>query len=448
MKLTFCGAAGQVTGSCYLLESGGHKILIDCGLFQGTSMAEKENYGPFPFDAKGIEAVFVTHAHLDHTGRLPKLRQDGFAGNVYSTPPTKDCAELILLDSENLLTREAERHGHPPICTVGGVEAVMQQWQTVEYHDSVIQGPFTVTFYNAGHILGSAVLKIEAEGKSVVFSGDLGNYPAPIIQPTEFLDGADACVVEATYGDSVHDPDATRREMLDHVIEETVKAGGALMIPAFALERTQELMFYIDALMTRNQVPHVPVFIDSPLAIKLSAIYQKYPQYLNKEAKSFTHEGERLFNFPSLRFTMTSEESKGINEVPNPKIVMAGSGMMHGGRILHHARRYLSDPKSTILFIGYQAEGSLGRRILEGAKSVHVFGEPTVVRCKVRAINSYSAHADRPKLIGWLQHLQPKLKRVFIVHSEAPVASAFAKTVAAELSIEALATKTNDTVEL
>jgi metallo-beta-lactamase family protein len=448
MKLTFCGAAGQVTGSCYLLESGGHQILIDCGLFQGTNMAEQENYGPFPFDATKIEAVFVTHAHLDHTGRLPKLHRDGFTGTIYSTPPTKDCAEFILLDSENLLAHEAQRHGHEPICTTGEVENVMQQWQTLNYHETHQQGPFTITLYNAGHILGSSIAKIDVEGKTIVFSGDLGNYPPPIIQPTEFLDGADICAIDGTYGDSVHAPDSTRREMLDSVIEETVKAGGVLMIPAFALERTQELMFYIDELMTRNQVPRVPVFIDSPLAIKLSSVYQKYPEYLNKEAHSFTQAGDKLFNFPSLRFTLTSDESKAINDVPNPKIIMAGSGMMHGGRIMHHAKRYLSDPNSTVLFIGYQAQGSLGRRVMEGAKTVHIFGEPIAVHCKVRVITSYSAHADKPKLLEWLGHLKPQLKQLFVIHSEQPTAEAFAKTTQAELGVASLVPKVGQTVEL
>ncbi len=448
MKLTFCGAVGQVTGSCYLLESGGHRILVDCGLFQGTNMAEKENYAPFPFDPKGIEAVFVTHAHLDHTGRLPKLQREGFVGTVYSTPPTKDCAELILLDSENLLCREAERSGHPSLCTVGTVEDVMKLWNTVEYHGSVTQGPFTVTFYDAGHILGSSILKIQMEGKTIVFSGDLGNYPAPIIEHTEFLDAADYCVVEATYGDSVHDPDATRRDMLEGVIEETIQSGGVLMIPAFALERTQELLFYMDQLFTEGKVPRVPVFMDSPLAIKLSAVYHKYQRYLNPAAELLAGKKNNLFNFPGLQFTLTSEASKAINDVHPPKVILAGSGMMHGGRILHHARRYLSDPKSTILFIGYQGEGSLGRRIMEGAKEVHIFGEPVHVACKVRVITSYSAHADRPKLLEWLGHMKGTLKQAFVVHSETSVATAFAKTAQTELGFAVTVPTIGHSVEL
>lgn len=448
MKLSFHGAAGQVTGSCYLLESAGHKILIDCGLFQGTNMAEKENYEAFPFDPKTIEAVFVTHAHLDHTGRLPKLHRDGFQGHVYSTPPTKDCAELILLDSENLLCREAERAGKPSLCPVGSVGDLMQQWEMVEYHQPMTSGPFTITFYNAGHILGSAILKIEAEGKSIVFSGDLGNFPAPLIEPTEFIEKADYCVVESTYGDSVHDPDETRREFLEDVIEDTVKQRGVLMIPAFALERTQELLFYMDQLFTQGRAPRVPVFIDSPLAIKLSAIYQKYPQYLNPEARKHSRDGAQLFNFPGLKFTMSSEESKAINEVPSPKIIIAGSGMSHGGRILHHERRYLSDPKSTILFIGYQAVGSLGRRIMEGAKEVHIFNEPVHVRCKVRVITSYSAHADRPKLTRWLWHMRDSLKRVFVVHGEAGVGGNFAQTIKNDLAVDALVPVVGQTIEL
>lgn len=429
MKLTFCGAAGGVTGSCYLLESGEHRILIDCGLFQGNRFADAENYEPFSFDPAHVQAVLVTHAHLDHVGRLPKLYREGFRGTIYSTPPTKDCAELILLDSEKLMCREAERDNRAPLCTTSTVEPVMRLWRKIEYHTPVTIGPFTATFFNAGHILGSASIRIEAEGKSITFSGDLGNTPAPIIQPTEPPAPSDYVVVESTYANRTHDPESTRREILQDVIQETVARGGVLMIPSFALERTQDIVYFMNELFTDGRIARVPVFIDSPLAIKLTAIYHKYRRFFNAEADQRIASGDDIFNFPDLHLTLTSEQSKAINSVPPPKIVLAGSGMSHGGRILHHEVRYLPDPNNTILFIGYQAEGSLGRRIMEGANEVTIFGETIPVRCRVRAVSSYSAHADQPKLMHWLWPMRQHLKRVFISHGEDEGRAVFAQAI-------------------
>jgi len=448
MNLTFCGGTGQVTGSNYLLETGRHKVLVDCGLFQGGSFAGEENYKPFPYDPKKIEAVFVTHAHLDHVGRIPKLYREGFRGKVYSTPATRDCAELILLDSERLMCQEASRHGHEEFCTTGTVEQVMRLWHGVEYGQDLQHGEFFARFSDAGHILGSSSIAIRAEGKTIVFSGDIGNYPAPIIRPTQLPKGADFVVMESTYGADTHDPQETRKQVLEEVIKETVSRGGVLMIPSFALERTQDLLYHLNELFAEGRIPRVPVFLDSPLAIRLTAVYHKYRRYFNEEASALIAHGDDIFNFPGLHLTLTSELSKAINDVPSPKIIIAGSGMSHGGRILHHERRYLPDPNSTILFIGYQAVGSLGRRIMEGAKEVGIFGDPIEVNATTRSITSYSAHADRAKLLAWIGSTKETVKHVFVTHGEEDRSASLAASIRDELGLNAVVPAMGDTVTL
>lgn len=448
MNLTFCGGTGQVTGSNYLLTTGRHKVLVDCGLFQGSSFAGDENFKAFPYDPKEIEAVFVTHAHLDHVGRLPKLYREGFRGKIYSTPATRDCAELILLDSEKLLCQEATRHGHEEFCTTGTVEQVMRLWHGVEYGQDLQHGEIFVRFSDAGHILGSSSIAIRAEGKTVVFSGDIGNFPAPIIRPTQLPTGADFVVMESTYGNEHHDPQETRKQILEEVIRETFSRGGVLMIPSFALERTQDLLYHLNELFAEGRIPRVPVFLDSPLAIRLTSVYHKYRRYFNEEANEAIQDGDDIFNFPGLHLTLTAELSKAINEVPSPKIIIAGSGMSHGGRILHHEARYLSDLNSTILFIGYQAVGSLGRRIMEGAREVSIFGEPVEVNAQIRSITSYSAHADKPKLIEWLASTKDTVKHVFVTHGELDRASALAISIGEELGLHAVVPEMGDSVTL
>ena len=437
MKLYFHGGTGTVTGANYLLESGGERILIDCGLHQGGHFAEKQNFDKFPYDPKTVKAVFITHAHLDHTGRLPKLYAEGFRGQIFSTPPTRDLGELILLDSEHILSKEAEREKRESFFTVENVKAVMELWRAVPYHEPFTVGPFKIEFYDAGHILGSAIIVVEAEGKRIVFSGDLGNFPAPIIKPTELIEEADYCVIESTYGDRVHDDMSKRQEFLEDAIEDVVKRKGVLMIPAFAMERTQDLLYHLNGLVEKGRVPKVPIFIDSPLAIKMTAVYRKYKNYFNAETAAMLKSGDDILNFPGLQLTLTTEESKKINDVPPPKIVIAGSGMSQGGRILHHERRYLSDPKSAIIFIGYQSKGSLGRMVLEGAPEVKIFGERVPVRCEARALSAYSAHADQPKLLAWLSPMRRTLKKLFVVQGEPEVSAALAQKARDELAIPA-----------
>ncbi len=459
LKLTFHGGAKMVTGANYLLETESPRssassprksaILIDCGLHQGSNFCEKHNWEPFAYDPKTIDAVFITHAHIDHTGRLPKLVKDGFRGTVYSTAPTRDASELLLRDSDHILAQEAERFKKPILYNAEDIDQLMRQWQAVEYHKPIVTGDMgqgtgmTVTFWNAGHILGSSFIEIKVDplvnsgrAEKLVFSGDLGNSPAPIIGPWEvYGDDATYCIVESTYGDRVHEQASERVEILEHLIQDTAVAGGTLLIPAFAMERTQELLYEINNMAEHGRIPKIPIFLDSPLAIKLTDVYKKYSRYFDAEAQRAGGRDGSIFDFPGLTRTLTTEESKQINEVKGPKVVIAGSGMSHGGRILHHEKRYLPDPKSTFLIVGYQAQGSLGRQILEGAKAVRIHGEDIPVRCHVKAIGAYSAHADQPQLLEWLRPMRTTLKKAFAVQGEEGPATALAQKISDELAV-------------
>ena len=448
MKLYFYGGAKTVTGSNYLLESEPYgnpekptRILIDCGLFQGTHYGEELNYQPFSYDPKTIDAVFITHAHIDHTGRLPKLIKDGFMGKIYSTAPTKDFAEQLLLDSERLLFKEAESKGLPALYTIEDVNAVMRQWQKLSYHEKIEIGDFEIVFHDAGHILGSSFISIvsKTESKKIIFSGDLGNMPAPLVKDTEPLEKADYVLIESAYGNRIHENPGKRKDKLEDAIEDTVKNKGTLLIPTFAMERTQELLYELNDLVEHGRIPPVPIFVDSPLAIRVTAIYKKYsqdPQYMDSEAIALMRKGDAIFDFPRLTLTLTKEQSKSINDVPPPKVILAGSGMSQGGRILHHEMRYLPDPNSILLFVGYQTKGSLGRQIQNGAEKVRIRGEEIPVKCRVITISGYSAHADQTLLMDWLRPVKNSIKKLFIVQGDEEEMSPFAAKIRDEMAID------------
>jgi metallo-beta-lactamase family protein len=452
MKLTFYGAAREVTGSNYLLEINGQqgktKILIDCGLHQGGHYAEKENFEPFLYNPKEIKKVFITHSHLDHIGQLPKLYKGGFRGEIYSTAPTKDSAKLLLDDSEHILAEEAEREKQKPLYDLNDVEAVDRIWKTAPYRQLLDFGDFKITFYDAGHILGSAFILLEVEGKRIIFSGDLGNPTPSLMKPTDKIPMADYCLMESTYGDRLYHNPEKREDALEDVIENTVKSGGVLMIPAFAMERTQELLYLINDLVKNKKIPAVPVYIDSPLAIKLMDIYKKYESYLNLGHPSVASFKDNIFTFPNVHLTLTKEESKAINDSPSPKVIMAGSGMSNGGRILHHELRYLSGPKNSILFVGYQSAGTMGRAILDGAQEVRIFGETVPVKCKIEQISGYSAHADQEGLLNWLKPARESLKKVFLVHGEEESSKVLAQKIIDDLAINAIVPNIGESFEL
>ncbi len=453
IKLTFWGGARSVTGANYLLEVNRKKYLIECGLTQGSKFAEEQNYQPFPYKAQEIEAAFVTHAHLDHIGLLPKLVKSGFKGKIYATTPTKDLVGPMLEDAASILEEEAQRHHKKPLYQQADISKTLRALEGVDYGQKIkVSEEITVRFRDAGHVLGSAIIEafIEdgTEKKKIVFSGDLGNVPAPFLREPEIIKEADYVLVESAYGDRVHEDKKLRKGLLEDTIEDTISSGGVLMIPAFALERTQELLYELNELVENHRIPSVPIFIDSPLAIKLTEVYKRFSKYYNKKAQTLIQGGDQIFHFPNLRFTNSATESKAINNVPAPKVIIAGSGMSNGGRILHHERRYLPDPKSCLLIIAWQPAGSLGRRVLEGAKIVRIFERPVQVRCRVRAIGGYSAHADRNGLASWIRGFDKSLKKVFVVQGEENAALSLANKIQDELGIEASVPFRGDKVTL
>ena len=333
-KLTFYGGAQEVTGSNYLLETKSNgqktKILIDCGLVQGTKISEDKNDDPFLYDPSSVSGLFITHAHLDHIGKVPKLVKDGFRGKIFSTPPTRDFAKLMLVDSLGIMEKEARRDKKKrTIYSESDVERAMSQWEVLDYHQELslpaAGGGFKINFREAGHIMGSAMVEIENKGKKILFTGDLGNPPNPLLRDMEKVTDIDFLVIESTYGDREHEKLSGAKLKLERTIENTVRKDGVLMIPAFSLERTQKLLFQIDDLVEHGRIPRVPIFLDSPLAIKATKIYKKYQRYYNENAKDIIRSGDELFQFPGLKMTIATEESKAINNVPPPKIIIARS---------------------------------------------------------------------------------------------------------------------------
>jgi len=449
LKLTFHGGAGIVTGANFLLENNEKKILIDCGLVQGEAYCHNCNRDPFPYDPKSIDVLIVTHAHIDHIGRIPRLVRDGFRGVIYSTPSTKELSEISYADSLVLLGEEAREKGILPLYDAQDVQKTLSLWKTIPYHTSKdIGGGFIFTYKDAGHILGSAMVEITYNSKKIVFTGDLGNSPAPLLRDTEVIEDADYIIMESVYGDKNHEPKEERTGKLQAIIEETIKKGGVLMIPAFSIERTQILLYEINNLVEDEKIKSIPVFLDSPFAIKATKVYKRHIENFKKEVQEEIKSGDNIFEFPQLKFTETVEESKHINDVHGPKIIIAGSGMSHGGRILHHERRYLPDSKSTLLLVGFQAAGSLGRILQDGAKKVTIFNKEVRVKASVVNLRAFSAHKDSDHLIEFISNTADRVKKVFVVMGETKASLFLVQRLRDYLGVDAVAPEQGDSVEI
>ena len=451
MRLRFLGAAHTVTGSCYMLEVQDTKILIDCGMFQGSKRIKELNQEDFLFTPAELDAVFLTHAHVDHSGLIPKLCREGFKGPVYATKTTCDLAQIMLPDSAHIQVSDAEmrnrkgaRSGAEPVDPLYTMEDAMralQQFRPISYKKEFSLGDhIRVVYHDAGHIIGSAIIEIFAteEGKTTkfVFSGDLGQPNQPIIKDPSIIRGADFLIVESTYGDRLHQ-EYDKESVLAEVVNDTMDRGGNLIIPAFAVGRTQTLLYYFYKLWKAGRIDDVPIILDSPLAIAATRIFVENSQDFDEEAIELLNREGKLPQMPQLRICKTAAESQALNSSESSAIILSASGMADAGRILHHLKHNLWRPESTILFAGYQAEGSLGRRLVDGMKRVRVMGEEIAVRATIKMMEGFSAHADAKQLIRWIGCIEePKPAKVFIVHGEATAQEALRTNIMSELGFD------------
>ena len=442
IKLKFFGAARNVTGSCYLMEANGSRIFVDCGLYQERDLKSR-NWDSFPVPPETIDAVLLTHAHLDHCGRLPKLVKEGFQGVIYCTPATAEIAQVIMKDSAYLQEEDVkhkkarhEKQGktspfpYEPLYTQADVEATIPLFRPVGYQMPIPVGEgISAVFREAGHIFGSTSIRLTVEQggetRTVLFSGDVGRWDIPIINDPDPFDAADYILIESTYGDRTHGESKDIPGELERIINETHRAGGNVVIPSFAVERTQELLYHLNELLRENRIPHLVTFVDSPMAIKVTDIFKKHAELFDEETRELLHKGIHPCDLPGLTMSNTVDQSKAINHIKGTAIIIAGSGMCTGGRIKHHLKNNLDRPESTILFVGYQAVGTLGRLILDGVNPIRIFGEEHEVKARIEKISGFSAHADQNELLRWISSIKKPPRQIFVVHGESKAADAF-----------------------
>lgn len=437
MNITFYGAARGVTGSCHMVEAAGMKFLIDCGMFQGKLTDQMLNYEEFSFDLNDIDFVILTHAHIDHSGRIPKLYKEGFKGKIYTTTATLDLCGIMLADSGHIQEKEIEwvnkkrrragkTENEPMYTAQDGIDS-LSLFEGIEYEDIVvINENLSFKLLDAGHMLGSSIVEIyvkeEGKEKKLVFTGDLGNLNMPIINDPTYIESADYLVMESTYGDRSHGKIEDQSGKLIQIMLDTYEKGGNLIIPSFAVGRTQEILYeinkYAEAKGIGEKITKIPVYVDSPLAVNATKVFEENPEYYDEDALKYLLKGDNPLEFKNLHFVSSSEESKALNEDLSPKVIISASGMCEVGRIKHHLKHNLYRPESTILFVGFQAEGTLGKKILSGERIVKIFGEEIAVNAEVKYLDAFSGHADKEGLLTWLRKMNKKPKNIFLVHGE------------------------------
>ncbi|NMB07705.1 MAG: MBL fold metallo-hydrolase [Tissierellia bacterium] len=457
MDIQFCGAAKVVTGSNYLIESREHKILIDCGMFQGNRELERKNFEKFPYNPVDIDYLILTHAHIDHSGRIPKLVKEGFKGKIISTKPTYDLCKIMLMDSAKIQeadteweNRKRQRAGKKPIeplYTTEEAEVSLKYFETYLYDQIIILNEdIQLRFRDAGHMLGSAIIElwIKEKGKfiKIVFSGDLGMPNRPIINNPEFIDDTDYLVIESTYGDSIHEGIGKSTQRLVEIINKTALRGGTVMIPSFAVGRTQELIYELNKYYEYNvnveEYMNIPIYVDSPMAVLATEAFQLNSSSFNNEAKNLILKGDNPFIFSNLRYIKDQKESMALNKYEFPKVIISSSGMATAGRIRHHLKHNLWDEKNSLVFVGYQAEGTLGRIILNGVKKVKILGEEVAVNSEIYNLEGLSGHADQIMLLDWIRKFKTKPQKIFIVHGEEESSKTLSKLIEDEFNIETI----------
>ncbi|HOX38849.1 MAG TPA: MBL fold metallo-hydrolase [Candidatus Brocadiia bacterium] len=443
MKIQFLGAVRAVTGSMHLLEIGNSRLVLDCGLFQGRRKEAFERNRRLPIAPEAVDAVILSHAHIDHSGNIPTLVKQGFKGRIFATPATRDLCDIMLADSAYLQVKDVEfvnkkrakqgKAPFEPLYTPEDVPPAMARFRAVPYGapEEILPG-VTATFHDAGHLLGSAVTRLEiangSGGVSLIFTGDLGRPDMPILRDPQLVLPADILITESTYGDRLHPPKADVKRLLSEVVMETVKSRGKLIIPAFSVGRTQQILYFLRELYTEKAIPDVPVVVDSPLSAKATEQYARHPECYDPETLDALASGAEPFTFKQVRFTVDTDESKAINDMPGPLIIVSASGMCEGGRVLHHLAHNIANPSTRILFVGYQAEHTLGRRLIEHADPIRIFGEEYHPLAQTRIINALSAHADRDEMLDYFGHMSGRTRKTFVVHGEEGPSMAFAES--------------------
>lgn len=448
IKLTSYGATEEVTGSCHLLNIDGYRILVDCGMWQGDWENYRKNWNKFLFDPQNIDAVILTHAHLDHCGRLPKLYAGGYNGPIYATDATIDLAKIVLEDSYFIMDEKAFRKKMPKIYSQADVHKALKSFVPLNYYAQQDLTPdISFKLHNAGHILGSSIVEIKANNKTIVFSGDIGGQNMPLVKDVDIIKEADYVICEGTYGDRIHHDTKTRDQELIRAVQRATLNRSTLLITIFALERTQNILKVLNDYYETHIDFKVPVFLDSPMATQATKIYKKHLDYLNDDAQDDMKRDKDIFDFPHLKITNHIRKSKEINTVHPPKIIMAGSGMMEGGRMIHHLSQYIGDKNNNILFMGFQVPGTLGHKILNGAFNFDYYGRKIQVKAVADQIDGFSAHADQNALIKWLKGFKNP-KQILLVHGNKTILEKFAIIIAGELDFDTNILKFNNSIIL